>query len=850
MDNNGDTPLHTLLRSYIKDQDRLSCTKSLLKANAPLYIRNNNGLTPLDVVEGYSCRVFLYEYLRDNREEILRNNYDILEHAERKYSGSHCITRVFVLGNSGSGKSSLIESMKREGFFESLWKVSESAVPPHTAGIIPSIHVSKQYGRVLFYDFAGDAEYYSSHAAIFEGIASSRKGDNIFALVVDLREDSVAIETNLCYWFSFIQCQKFKNISLIVLGSHFDLASKDDNKGKVLDQFCLTVQSSVQDVKCFMLDCRNPRSYQIAHLKKEILAWVNNFSKHNISNEASILLGLLEKDFSAVTACHVQTLVTHIKETGVGLPVTVNALIQLLSELHDVGVVMLLGDSTKDGGHVVLNISKLTNEVHKLLFSKSAANEIQKACKGINAAPLNIGILPEKVLAKILPPHITKECLIHLQYCYEIRQADVGAFPSLDQADSTNQSFLFFPALCSVDKSQVSWDEPTGNSFSIGWLALCTDPHDYFPPRFLHVLLLRVVYAFTVPAQQQNAYASSEHNRRCTMWKTGVQWSNKKGVDLMVELVSGSKGVVIHCKSSIDRLENCIDALAKVVSCVMEAKAEFCHSIKPQFFLLDSSVETDYLNEDHQFAMSDVERALAEGDEVALSIGRGRGKIELSKLRYMRKLTHWDNLFPIHFNTVLHVLRDIVDNVFDLGSNLGAPWAFLRSLEVDFPFDVSRRRRELVRWWMSSSPDPPCWWNLVQALKMIGENALAEEIRKEHGECFSSILINIAGFIVHLLIAGLHIELQEKMLSKANHEMKLEKEFLHSLSGVVGSRWPSLAVSLSLSEGEIEGLKEKVGLSQQQLALQALRMWSPRGEATYGQLYNKLMTISLFRYST
>ena len=103
-------------------------------------------------------------------------------HAKNRYSGSEHITRIFVIGNPGAGKSSLIESLKREGSLQHFRRVSESIVSPHTAGIVPSIHVSKQYGRVLFYDFAGDAEYYSSHAAILEKLASSKIGNNIFFL--------------------------------------------------------------------------------------------------------------------------------------------------------------------------------------------------------------------------------------------------------------------------------------------------------------------------------------------------------------------------------------------------------------------------------------------------------------------------------------------------------------------------------------------------------------------------------------------------------------------------------------------------------------------------------------------
>ena len=114
----------------------------------------------------------------------------------------------------------------------------------------------------------------------------------------------------------------------------------------------------------------------------------------------------------------------------------------------------------------------------------------------------------------------------------------------------------------------------------------------------------------------------------------------------------------------------------------------------------------------------------------------GEGDIELSKLQCMRKLTLWDSLFPIDFGKVLHTLRVIVDQIFDLGLRLGAPWEFLESLRVDFPTDVNQRRIGLVRWWMTSSPQPPCWYTLLQALNDIERSTLAEEIRKEHGESY------------------------------------------------------------------------------------------------------------------
>ena len=58
------------------------------------------------------------------------------------------------------------------------------------AGIVPVFHESSSYGSVVFYDFAGDEEYYSSHAAILERIMGS--SSKLFLLVFDLSKFSVA----------------------------------------------------------------------------------------------------------------------------------------------------------------------------------------------------------------------------------------------------------------------------------------------------------------------------------------------------------------------------------------------------------------------------------------------------------------------------------------------------------------------------------------------------------------------------------------------------------------------------------------------------------------------------------
>ena len=73
-------------------------------------------------------------------------------------------------------------------------------------------------------------------------------------------------------------------------------------------------------------------------------------------------------------------------------------------------------------------------------------------------------------------------------------------------------------------------------------------------------------------------------------------------------------------------------------------------------------------------------------------------------------------------------------------------------------------------------------------------------------------------------------------------------EFLESFACVVGSMWPSLATSLSLSDEEIEEVKNDS--SPQCSALRMLQKWCLDENSTYGQLYQALKTMLLFQELT
>ena len=101
----------------------------------------------------------------------------------------------------------------------------------------------------------------------------------------------------------------------------------------------------------------------------------------------------------------------------------------------------------------------------------------------------------------------------------------------------------------------------------------------------------------------------------------------------------------------------------------------------------------------------------------------------------------------------------------------------------------------------------------------------------------------------HLLIfLGQHIQLQKTLLSPEQRDLKPDQQGLELFAAEVGSKWPSLASALSLTSSEVEEVKKWKQCSHQEDALQVLKKWVEREDATYGQLCHKLKAIPLFQH--
>ena len=196
--------------------------------------------------------------------------------------------KIFLCGKTEAGKSSLTAVISyradKWSFHEYNPEEFVEDVILQTTGIeYHSVH-SNEIGNVVIFDFAGHAEYYSSHAAVLEALLL--RSPAVFAILSNLTDDEETIKKELLFWFNFVEnvSTKLSNPSqVLVLGSHIDeLSSEKDFQPFVNDVTSMAVR--FQNYKGFLpLDCHRPGGKGVKEcmrkLKKSCEAVVDRYDK-------------------------------------------------------------------------------------------------------------------------------------------------------------------------------------------------------------------------------------------------------------------------------------------------------------------------------------------------------------------------------------------------------------------------------------------------------------------------------------------------------------------------------------------------------------------------------------------
>ena len=611
----GDTALHIVCKSRFS----LQLVKTLISTpGIDPGIVNHKGLTPIEEAGiNYAAIDAIKKFL------------------VHKNSSIQGYIKIFVVGNSGTGKSTLIKAVTTEASqllkYSPLSKmkyVNPSDVPPHTAGIVPIPFNSKHFGNAVLYDFAGQHEYYSSHAAVMENLILP--SPPLFLLLVDISKSTDDIREELVYWWHFINNQSQKAAApphVILASSHEDMVkSRDREKVETMIRDCIKrIPVTFEFVDYFSLDCRKLVSRGLSRLLTQLHSTCQTLRDNvDVNLHCHILRAFLTTpEFRSSVYCKAVDIMNRIESDDAPLPKTFSHLIPLLASLNDQGHILLLQNHNNESeSWVILKPNVLLTEVSGSVFAPEYFKEHH------SQFAMSTGVVTSTKLKEKFAKYdheVIVEYLTHLEFCFRIKDLHTlnmitnnQVLLTADQTTEHQDNYYFFPALVRVENPTDVGQPHQSINYECGWLYKCSKEIEQLTTRFLHVLILRLAFSCE-PPDDPTETESVVLLRSCSVWKHGIAWWTNDGIEVIVEVGLQCRWVAVMMRCPDNKKVHCAVLRSKVIKAVLKAKSDFCPAITMNEYLIGPS-SLKYPFEGREltlYSIREVARVTIEGKEYA-----------------------------------------------------------------------------------------------------------------------------------------------------------------------------------------------------------------------------------------
>ena len=618
-DNFGQTPLH-----YATRHNHLLIVKYLCSTGkCDILHRDTHGNTALHHAQQMDIVLELISHGANPSEAAISIDYHL---SEKPPDPS---VSVFIVGYPSVGKSTLIKALIKEvsGLFVLPGYFRNVSTDPHTAGIIPTDYFSRYYGRVTFFDLAGQNQYYASHAAVIQNAISSAA--SVFLLVVNISED---IKQQVLYWLMFLenQCkQPMTKSHLIIVGSHADQSQTAQ---------LLSIEEYVQICKSFTLiafiplDCRRSESTGMTRLRRSLKMSCDTLrQEEEMEFACHCLLVCLVQKLSTLLAISLKQLSETICKMKFSkgynsklqyedfIRPDVPSLYQMCNKLHARGHILFLkNERNAENSWIILDKETLLSKITGTVFAPIHFKEYNEDLA------TSTGVVPLSKLAFHFPQLNTEmiaQFLSHFEFCHAVSDPDVLRTILTEQPVNfqTPEQYFFFPALVCVDPPPATqlWDSDPRYTYQSGWVLQCSQPEHFYTPRFLQVLLLRLAFSFALAPDNSSKIQSHLPviQRKCSVWKNGIYWV-KAGVASIVEMDKPSREltVIMRCLNGIEISMHCVKLRSAIIQCILKAVKEFCPKVSATEYLVHPAEVHYPLNKSEamMFSVQAVSRAVAQ----------------------------------------------------------------------------------------------------------------------------------------------------------------------------------------------------------------------------------------------
>ena len=424
----GMTALH-----YAAWYDHITCGSYLVEAGANMRAENRYFRTPLHICS------------RRFRAAV-------------QQSQSHPPQQVIaVIGNTEYGKSTLIAALQSESrtLLQSLVCTLSQVynITKRTAGIETVPFSSAKYGKVLFYDFAGQSDYHGPHQPFLEAILSKPGVTVTVLLLVKVSEGRDVITQQLRRWLQPLALARTPSTPrVIVVGSFLDQAKSKNLAANVQRlQGCIdSVQDEFHSLKVqkrFLLDCHKPESAGNKRLRSYLQ------QTQSIQSTSSVLLynvhwvmAQLRKAFSGPFV-QLNAFSLWLWDNAQNLPTHLPSAKNVCQDLSAAGYILFLRNKQDIlQSWLVLDLQAILHNIYGTLFSPHQAVVNQ------------FGLLHLTHLSKLFPkldPKMIQELLLTFEFCIRVDPLlYTEEVLSVIETDVMEEC-LYFPALVSAKVHEV-----------------------------------------------------------------------------------------------------------------------------------------------------------------------------------------------------------------------------------------------------------------------------------------------------------------------------------------------------------------------------------------------------------
>ena len=512
---------------------------------------------------------------------------------------------IFITGDGGVGKSTFLKSMLSastgwKAFF--LKSKQVTGVDEKTVGIIPYDIDTKEFGRVICFDFAGQQEFYASHCAVLENAVQT--SPPIIVYLADLQEENEQKTIDsIARWMTLVQnqCTNLRDKAhVIVVGSRADILKKrkeDPWSREGMFAPILRNFSSLEFISFIPMDCRCPNTAQMREVRKIIqkssailrspetvslnahtfYVYLLDSFKNDLAVSLSDVHQRIHKDLDQEQSEHTKDLLSFI-------PGTLPRLVEICQQLSKRNLILYLHNKdSPEKSFIICDRANLLSSVTGTVF---APENFRQHCKLASST----GVVPLSRFSERFVAYNTEMLIAfmsHLELCFEIKDKEVlERVREHEENPEPDGRYLFFPGLIRIDTPDKVWEVNLAMSCHFGWIIECSQDIQFFDPRCLQVLILRLVFAFNLAPARKIQQNIPSLQRFCSVWKNGIFWCNDDGVTSHLELSDNGKYFVLKMSSRILKPEFLM-VRSKIITKTLETVRDFCPNITTTESVID-----------------------------------------------------------------------------------------------------------------------------------------------------------------------------------------------------------------------------------------------------------------------